>query len=331
MTETRELVPVNRARPLYVESLGQAQKLAETIAQAGIAPKGMQRPEQIFIAICQGAEVGLGPMQAVQSIAVINGRPTMWGDALLALVQGDSSFEDIEERIEGEGDERRAVCTLKRKGRTPTARTFSVADAKRAKLWGKTGRDGQDTPWITYPERMLQMRARAWAIRDGAADLLRGVRSREEEQDIDAGEARMVGETSAPPPPPRPPEEMDADVVREEPARKAPPPPPPPVQNSDATLHGVAEAGGAGGLPEEAPPATPRSKEPYAGEADHYALMSPEEALEMAGEQFMNCGAEDELRDAFAYWFKHPALSFPGDRNRLLALKDKRKADLEAS
>lgn len=62
----------------------------------------------------------------------------------------------------------------------PVERTFSEAAARRANLWGKSG------PWQQYPERMLQMRARAFALRDVFCDVLRGLGSAEEQGDIPA-------------------------------------------------------------------------------------------------------------------------------------------------
>lgn len=66
------------------------------------------------------------------------------------------------------------------------ARSFSVSDAKKAGLWNKQG------PWQQYPKRMLQMRARAWALRDGCADMLRGFQVREEVEDYQPITARAV-------------------------------------------------------------------------------------------------------------------------------------------
>ena len=57
-------------------------------------------------------------------------------------------------------------------------RKFSVADAKKAHLWGRRG------PWENYPERMLQMRARGFALRDSFPDALKGVITVEEAQDF---------------------------------------------------------------------------------------------------------------------------------------------------
>jgi len=71
-----------------------------------------------------------------------------------------------------------AICEAKRKGYpTATVVQFSVADAKRAGLWGKAG------PWTQYPRRMLQLRARGFALRDGFPDVLKGLVTAEEAQD----------------------------------------------------------------------------------------------------------------------------------------------------
>jgi hypothetical protein len=87
-------------------------------------------------------------------------------------------------------------CTAKRRGvPTPFVQDFTLTDAARAKLIGKPG------PWQEYQGRMLQMRARAWTLRAGFADVLRGMSIAEEAQDIhDLGTAREVKAE----PPPRP-------------------------------------------------------------------------------------------------------------------------------
>jgi hypothetical protein len=113
-------------------------------------------------------------MQSLQSISVINGRPSLWGDAALALCQAHQDFEDI---IETGDDQKSARCIVKRRGRTPVDRSFTVADAARAGLLNKG-------PWTQYRNRMLQMRARGFALRDSFADVLKGISIAEEAMDI---------------------------------------------------------------------------------------------------------------------------------------------------
>ena len=164
---------------LALATFDDAFRFAKMVAASDFAPKDFKgKAESCLLAIQHGSEVGLSPMQSLQSIAVINGRPTIWGDAALALVQSSPACEYVKEYIEGDGDQAVAVCEVKRKGYpAPTVSRFSMADAKRAGLAGKTG------PWSQYPSRMLALRARGFALRNAFADCLRGLVTAEEAQD----------------------------------------------------------------------------------------------------------------------------------------------------
>lgn len=169
---------------LVPRSLDEAFRVAQAIAASGLAPASLSRPEQVMVAIMAGAELGLAPFQALQSFAVINGKPTLWGDGLMAVARAQGV--QVKEWMEGEGDQRVAWCEVTRPDSGEVIlRKFSVDDAKRAGLWGKAG------PWTQYPQRMMPMRARAWALRDGCADMLRGFQVREEVEDHEP--AREVG------------------------------------------------------------------------------------------------------------------------------------------
>lgn len=167
-------------------TLDDAFRLSKALAMSGdMVPKHFQgKPEAVMAALLQGASIGLPPMQSLQYIAVINGRPSVWGDALPALVMAAGHFVDVE--LAGEGEQMVATATLTRKDGRKVVRRFSMADAKRAGLAGKQG------PWQQYPGRMLQMRARAWAVRDGAPDALVGLSIAEEVQDYGPDAARDV-------------------------------------------------------------------------------------------------------------------------------------------
>jgi hypothetical protein len=141
--------------------------------------KDIDTPEVALVRLQAGMELGLSPIWSLTNIMVVNGRPSVWGDALLGLVQNHPDFEDCIETFEGSGEELVAVCELHRKGRAPIVRRFSVAEAKRAGLYTK-----HQSVHVTYPKRMLQMRARAFACRDGFADVLRGLGVIEEMRDV---------------------------------------------------------------------------------------------------------------------------------------------------
>lgn len=160
---------------LTPQSLDEAMRFADILAKSSIVPKDFNgNPGNILVAIQWGLELGLQPMQAMQNIAVINGRPALWGDAVIALVRGSPLCEYIYETDDGNT----ATCRVKRRGEDEQVRTFSMEDAKTAGLMGKSG------PWTQHPKRMRQMRARAFALRDVFPDVLRGMPVAEEVQDM---------------------------------------------------------------------------------------------------------------------------------------------------
>jgi len=186
--------PENGLTTLTPQTMDEALRFAEILAGSSIVPKDYQgSPGNILVAVQLGAEIGLPPLQAIQNIAVINGIPSIWGDAMIALVRGSGLLESIEETISDDGQE--ATCTVQRRGEEPVTRTFSMEDAKLAGLSSKPG------PWKEYPKRMLQMRARSWALRDVFPDVLRGVYMAEEAQDMprDMGDVEVVAEPAEKP------------------------------------------------------------------------------------------------------------------------------------
>lgn len=251
-TEPRPtLATGGRIQPVIPQTMEDAYRLGKAICAAGMAPRGMETPEKCMVAILRGLEVGLSPMQAVDKIAVVNGRPTIWGDGAMALVRASGLCEFVRERIDGEGDARVAICESKRKGETePVMRRFSVADAKEAGLWAKQG------PWKQFPARMLQMRARAFTLRDLYADVLGGLYLREEIE-----EDRQQGRTDGPTPPPVAAETRPQELAP--PAATSAGPSAPPAEEAEFT---EAPSSAEGGGPAAEQPAMAQ-EEPFDPEA----------------------------------------------------------------
>lgn len=171
---------MNGKRGFQITSIKDLERLCSLVIASGLAPSSFNSPAKVAVAIQSGAEIGLTPMQSLQSMYVTNGKVTLWGDAIPGLIRASGTCEYIKEWYEGDGDKLTAICEGKRSdtGEVLT-RSFSVEDAKQAMLWGKAG------PWKSYSKRMLQMRARSWAARDLWADVLRGMQIKEEVDDYD--------------------------------------------------------------------------------------------------------------------------------------------------
>ena len=115
---------------LAPSNMSEAMQLAEMLAGSTLVPKDYQRnPSNIMVAIIWGSEIGLAPLQALQNVSVINGRPSIWGDAALALVRGHPACVSVREGVDGEGDARTGWCEVVRRGEEAQRRTFSVDDA----------------------------------------------------------------------------------------------------------------------------------------------------------------------------------------------------------
>ena len=183
----RQIAKVKAGSPvaaLVPTNIEEAFRISQAIAMSHMAPmigsKNNRRamgPEEVMATIMAGMEVGLKPMASLRAIALINGRPAFWGDGQLALIQSREDYGGMDESVEGDV----ATCTVRRilpNGETAeTTRTFSMEQAKRANLLGKSG------PWQEYPDRMLGHRARGFALRDAYADALMGILSEAEAYD----------------------------------------------------------------------------------------------------------------------------------------------------
>lgn len=155
--------------------------IAEGLAKSGMIPKQfIGKPMDIVVCMAMGAEIGFQPLQSLQNIAVINGRPSVWGDAFRALIISAPDLVGFKEWFDANTNT--AHCKIERRlasgAIVESEQSFGMQDAKTAGLWGKQG------PWTQYPKRMMQWRALGFAGRDIYADRLRGIWIDHEAQDM---------------------------------------------------------------------------------------------------------------------------------------------------
>lgn len=157
----------------------EAFEIANNLSTSSFIPSALKgKPADIVVAMAYGAELGLPPLQSLQNIAVINGRPSLWGDAVRALVLNSHDLVELSEWDENGTFYCKIVRKTRAGGEMTIQKSFSDEDAKAAGLAGKQG------PWKQYPKRMKQMRAFGFAARDAYADRFRGFITREEAEDL---------------------------------------------------------------------------------------------------------------------------------------------------
>jgi hypothetical protein len=151
-------------------------EIANRIGGTDFVPKALRNnPAAITAALLYGAEVGLGRMQSLAKIAVIDGKPTLAAEAQRALILAGGHDLWVEESTN-------TRCTIagRRRGSEMTSRvTWTLDDAKRAKIAGRTN-------WQAYPRQMLLARASAELARSIFADVIGGLAATEELEDLDA-------------------------------------------------------------------------------------------------------------------------------------------------
>jgi len=198
-TETKLAIRAN-ARGIVLQTYDDMYRFAKSIQLSHLAPDSFTTPEQILVALQAGAELGLSPIRSLGSLYVVKGNVRLWGDTPLALVRQSGLMEYIKEWIVGEigkdltktSDDVKAVCEVKRKGDPESIkREFTVGQARLGGLWNKKTDRGFNTVWANYPQRMLQMRARALCLRDSFPDALGGATIAEEYEGIEIGEVSL--------------------------------------------------------------------------------------------------------------------------------------------
>lgn len=195
------------------QSMGDAMKFAEIVANSDMVPKThFRKPGNVLVCMQIASSFNVPLLTTLQNVAVINGKPSIYGDMALALVRRRPDCLSVNESFDDKS--MTATCEVVRQGQDdPVVRSFSLEDAKTAGLWGKSG------PWTQYPKRMLQMRARGFALRDAFPDALMGLITREEAMDYPAQDRRTVraevvrSDPSEPEPSTRVADRFDGEVV----------------------------------------------------------------------------------------------------------------------
>jgi predicted flap endonuclease-1-like 5' DNA nuclease len=158
------------------QDIENAYRIAEAVAQSGLAPAHLSKPQAAFVAMAMGAELGLSPMASLRAVYVVNGKPSMSADSMVGLVRmrGNVTQWDYDEM-----SEERVILTAARGDGKPLTLKWDVEMAKRAGLLSKGG------PWSNYRRTMLKHRVDTEMCRALWPDIVQGLYDPDEVRSID--------------------------------------------------------------------------------------------------------------------------------------------------
>jgi hypothetical protein len=165
-------------------------KLASTLVKSGLLPSAIKSPEAALVIILTGRELGLAPLQALRSISVVEGKPTLSADLLLALAYKSglcTGYEILELTDE------KCVVQISRNGQVKPPYSYTIEEARKAGLANRPN-------WQRHTKAMLRARATSAACRAYFPDVVLGLYTPDELEDLSpvVSEAAPVVITPAP-------------------------------------------------------------------------------------------------------------------------------------
>lgn len=175
-------VPIEaNGRGLQLKSIDDYWRWANWVIESKLAPAHYTKPQQVVLVTQAGVELGFTIFQSLQVFHVVSGKVGIASTAMGGLIRSRANIEFMKEYYDGEpfDDGFRAIVESKRKNENAIhVSDYSVADAKQAKLWDKAG------SWQTDPKDMLMWRALSKHARRYYGDVLCGLYTAEELQDM---------------------------------------------------------------------------------------------------------------------------------------------------
>ncbi len=138
--------------------------MAQTMMVTGFLPKSLTKPEQVIFIIMKGREIGMGPMQALSQIDIIQGVTCLKAEGMLSQVFKHCPQTKLEYI---QNDDHACVIEVTRPGSSPNRFSFTMEDAQKANLSGKDN-------WKKFPRAMLRSRCVSEMCRALFPDAIQG-------------------------------------------------------------------------------------------------------------------------------------------------------------
>ena len=185
---TDSALTTTRPSSIYagMEAFDNAQRIAKSLASSTLVPQqfqGQQGYANCLVALEIAGRMNLSPLQVMQNLHIIHGRPSWSSQFIIALINGCGRFEPLQYRVTGKGDDLACQCVAKEISTSADLEGPTVTMAM-AKAEGWATKSG--SKWRTMPDLMIRYRAAAMWGRLYIPDLLVGIsHSQEEVMDIE--------------------------------------------------------------------------------------------------------------------------------------------------
>ena len=175
-----------------IQQFENAQRIAKALASSALVPKeyqGQPGLPNVLVAMEISGRMGLSPLQVMQNLHIIHGRPSWSSQFIIAMVNGCGRFSPLDFVLEGEDELQScyAVATELSSGKVLKGPRVSIAMAKKEGWFSKNG-----SKWQTMPDLMLRYRAAAFWGRLYVPEYLVGIKTQEEVIDIEPTEVESV-------------------------------------------------------------------------------------------------------------------------------------------
>lgn len=174
------------------DAFDQMARAAAMMAKTDIVPQTYRgKPENCFVAIEMAGRMGVSPLMVMQNLYVVQGKPSWSGQAATAMLKNSPEFRNVKHVYTGERSKDTWGCYVEAErtlnGEIVKGAEVTIAMSKAEGWYSKSG-----SKWQTMPELMLAYRASAFFARVHSPELLMGMQTREEVEDVGKGELRKV-------------------------------------------------------------------------------------------------------------------------------------------
>lgn len=177
--------------PYSAQNLAECLQIAQMFAKSRMVPAHFQgKVEDCYVAIEMAKRLQIDPMMALQNIYVVSGKPGLSGALVISLINSSGKIRGrLKFRIEGTGDAL-AVTASATLVDGDTAEFTATMQMAKAEGWTSNKK------YLSMPEVMLRYRAATFLARFNFPEVILGMHSAEEWEDVESSEGTSVQRTA---------------------------------------------------------------------------------------------------------------------------------------